>query len=157
MASNFDFLEEWPKLQAATKRAESHVHNDPETSDWASRKALELTVRRVYKYSSLRIPEKDRPTLGDYLHEETFKEKLPATVFKKLVGVILPIGNSATHDEKVTKVNEALKSLRALFDFMRWFHAHHSPNLVFTPPRFREWFSTITPKRSEDESKLINF
>ncbi len=32
MASNFDFLEEWPKLQAATKRAESYVHNDPETS-----------------------------------------------------------------------------------------------------------------------------
>ena len=66
-----------------------------------------MTVRRVYKYSSLRIPEKDRLTLGDYLYEETFKEKLPATVFQKLVGVILPIGNSATHYEKFTNVYEA--------------------------------------------------
>lgn len=89
------------------------------------RKALELAVKWVYAAdSSIQMPYKDN--LASLIHEITFKECVDERVWRKLLQ-INRLGNQSVHTERIVRPQEAMLSLRALFDFVDWIDYCYGP------------------------------
>ena len=89
------------------------------------RKALELAVKWAYAAdSSIQMPYKDN--LASLIHEITFKECVDERVWRKLLQ-INRLGNQSVHTERMVRLQEAMLSLRALFDFVDWIDYCYGP------------------------------
>lgn len=121
MSSNFDFLTQNPAFSSfATQaiEAEKSLMISPATSAILSRRALELAVRWVYvNDDGLALPYRDN--LSALIHEDTFLKILEPRLFP-LLKYTVRLGNTAVHTNKKIKRDDAVLSLRNVFEFCKW-------------------------------------
>ena len=122
--SNFSFLEnEFAVLQAQSIKAESNVLDDPEISAIYSQKALENSIKFVYRVD-VDLDEKiifdPSENLNSYLKNNDFKDILPYYLLDEL-HYIRKVGNAATHDSsQIISDKESLYANKCLYKFQRW-------------------------------------
>lgn len=119
MMSNFDFLKtEWPDIHDSATRAESLVYPDARGACFYTRRALELTVRWLYRNDpTFRLPYQDH--LSALIHEPTFQQAVGVAVFNK-AKIIKELGNQAVHSGKPVRQYDALTAVRELFHVCFW-------------------------------------
>lgn len=121
MSTNFDFLNANPafsSFSAQAIEAEKSLVISPATSAILSRRALELAVRWVYvSDDGLNLPYRDN--LSALIHEETFRDILEPRLFP-LLKYTVRLGNTAVHTNHNIKRDDAVLSLRNLFEFCKW-------------------------------------
>ena len=122
--SNFSFLEnEFAVLQAQSIKAESNVLDDPEISAIYSQKALENSIKFVYRVD-VDLDEKiifdPSENLNSYLKNNDFKDILPYYLLDEL-HYIRKVWNAATHDSsQIISDKESLYANKCLYKFQRW-------------------------------------
>lgn len=132
--SNFSFLQaEFDSLYDTAQRAELHALVDPMYAAILCRKSLEELVRWLYDNDeTLQVPVDT--TLNSLLHEPSFKQLLPQTLFTG-VNLVRKIGNNAAHASSATTVRESLAAVKVLFDFAQWvvrlYSRSQTPNVSF--------------------------
>ncbi len=120
--SNFSFLEnEFSILQAESIKSESNILDDPEVSAIYSRKALENSVKFVYKLDEYL----DESLIKEYdtfrlIKHKDFREILPSEMIDEL-HLIRKVGNRAVHGgKKPLTSKDSLYANQCLYKFQRW-------------------------------------
>lgn len=127
---NFDFLKRddgyYDLFADACIEAEKIYATSPAMCAVGCRKALELSVRWVYAAdNTIQMPYKDN--LSSLLHEETFRRCVDQSVWRRTLAVNR-LGNVSVHTERVVRPQDAVLSLRALFDFIDWIDYCYGPD-----------------------------
>lgn len=127
---NFDFLKRddgrYDLFADACIEAEKVFATSPAMCAVGCRKALELAVKWVYAAdSTMQVPYKNN--LSSLIHEYSFKHCVDERVWRKLVAVN-KLGNLSVHTERNVRPQEAILSLRALFDFVDWIDYCYGPD-----------------------------
>lgn len=121
MSTNFDFLTQnstFSTFSTQAVEAEKSLAISPAASAILSRRALELAVRWVYiNDDGLALPYRDN--LSALIHEETFLDILEPRLFPMLKYTV-KLGNTAVHTNQKIKRDDAVLSLRNLFEFCKW-------------------------------------
>ncbi|VBB07170.1 Hypothetical protein LUCI_2414 [Lucifera butyrica] len=121
MPANFDFLQgqaEYQLFAPAAMEAEEVLMTSPAMAAVGARKALELAVKWVYSAdNTISMPYKDN--LQALIHEPSFRFALDHKTWGKL-SYIIKLGNLAVHTEKAVSRNDAVLSMRGLFEFIQW-------------------------------------
>lgn len=121
MCTNFDFLKENKQYASFTEQAveaEKSLLVSSATCAILSRRALELAVRWVYSYdNALILPYQDN--ISSLIHEYSFRNILEPSLFP-MIKFIIKLGNVAVHTNNVIKRDDAVLSLRNLFEFCKW-------------------------------------
>lgn len=121
MCTNFDFLKRsrlFDDFAESAIEAEKSLLISSPTSAIISRRALELAVKWIYSFDDeLKLPYQDN--LMSLIHEYTFKRILEPKLFP-MIKYIIQLGNSAVHTNSTIKRDEAVLSLRNLFEFTKW-------------------------------------
>ena len=116
--SNFDFLKQnkiFNNFSEACCEAENGIGLNTVTCSILSRRALELAVKWLYANDNdLRIPYNDN--LSALVHDITFKNIIDEKLLKQIEYVI-KLGNFAVHNNKKISREEAILSLRYLYNF----------------------------------------
>ena len=135
MCTNFDFLKRsklFDDFAESAMEAEKSLLISSATSAIVSRRALELAVKWIYSYDDeLKLPYQDN--LMSLIHEYTFKRILEPKLFP-MIKYIIQLGNSAVHTNATIKRDEAVLSLRNLFEFTKWIeycYAEEYEDVVF--------------------------
>lgn len=135
MCTNFDFLKRsklFDDFAESAIEAEKSLLISSATSAIVSRRALELAVKWIYSYDDeLKLPYQDN--LMSLIHEYTFKRILEPKLFP-MIKYIIQLGNSAVHTNVTIKRDEAVLSLRNLFEFTKWIeycYAEEYEDVVF--------------------------
>ncbi len=119
--SNFDFLLKNKVFKAfaeASWEAEKSLANSNVSCAIMCRRALELGVKWLYANDEdLKNPYQDN--LSSLVYDINFKNMIDENVFKEIT-YIIKLGNFSVHSNKKVKREEALFSLKYLFDFMNW-------------------------------------
>lgn len=119
--SNFSFLEndkDFKDFSNACIEAETYIGTDTVVSAVWSRRALELAIKWMYKFdNSLSVPYKDN--LNSLMNEPKFKKILDPRLIP-LINYVRKLGNASIHSGKTVKRDEAVVSLRNLFEFVNW-------------------------------------
>jgi len=147
--SNFDFLKaEWTSLFKTAAKAESWINPEPKASALTSRLALEECVHLIYQMEYLRLPfNKD---LYNLIQEPDFKSILPIR-YSSGLEIVRKIGNNGAHYGRRVTAQDAEKSIRYLFDLLKWFANRYSETLPDLPDRFD---NTILPKAGATQQRL---
>lgn len=119
--SNFDFLKQTKMFKSFTDasiEAERGIGLNTVISSILSRRALELAVKWIYANDSdLKGTYQD--SVSALVHEIEFRNILDIKLFPQ-IEYIIKLGNFAVHNNgKITR-QEAVMSLRYLFNFMQW-------------------------------------
>lgn len=121
METNFDYLlakKEYEGFAAQAVEAERSLGISPATCAILSRRALELAVRFVFSYDAdLKLPYQDN--VSSLIHEKSFRDIIEPRLFPMLKYTI-HLGNVAVHTNSNIKRDEAIVSLRDLFEFCDW-------------------------------------
>ncbi len=134
--SNFDFLsDEWGSLFQTAAKAESWINTEPKASAHTSRMALEECVHLMYDMEYLELPY--NTSLYNLIHESEFQSILPTRYFSGLE-IIRKTGNNGAHYGRRVTPGDAEKSVRYLFDFVKWFANRYSDVLPELPDHFDE-------------------
>ncbi len=149
MSSNFDFLAaEWGSFYKSAVEAELSVNTAPRLCVFSCRYNLEQVVGWLYNNDSDLIrPYRDN--LASLIHEQTFKDILPPSLFGS-VHFLWQSGNTASHgDNKTISISKrtALVALKHLHLFLTWFARIYSENQPDVPP-FDE---TLIPDSGREE------
>lgn len=119
--SNFDFLKQtkiFRSFAEAAVEAESGIGINTVTCSILSRRALELAVKWLYANDmELKPPYQDN--LSALTHEISFRNILAEKLFPQ-IEYIIKLGNYAVHNNRKITWQEAVMSLRYLFNFMQW-------------------------------------
>ena len=146
--SNFDFLkQEWPFLCEDARAAERNVNTQPRGTCFYARFTLEKAVHWLYDNDSY-LQRPYETTLGALIHERTFKDNLPPSLFPK-VRIILINGNNAAHDEAPVSPSDARHTVKELFHFLYWLSRSYSTD-ARTHPAAR--FDAALLPRAEDSA-----
>lgn len=142
--SNFDFLKQnkiFNNFSEACCEAENGIGLNTVTCSILSRRALELAVKWLYANDNdLRIPYNDN--LSALVHDITFKNIIDEKLLKQIEYVI-KLGNFAVHNNKKISREEAILSLRYLYNFTCWIAYCYSDS--FDEKEFDE---NILPKQT---------
>jgi type I restriction enzyme, R subunit len=134
MESNFSFLQqEFSPFFATAQRAEQHTWVDPMYAAILCRKSLEEFIKWLYDNDKdLEIPADT--TLNSLIHESSFQELIPKTLFQN-INLIRKIGNNAAHSTSTTTPKESITSIKILHDFTLWvvrlYSRSQTPVIVF--------------------------
>ena len=127
METNFDYLLDKKEYAAFAKQAveaEKSITISPSTCAILSRRALELAVRFVFSYDAdLTLPYRDN--VSSLIHERSFRDIIEPRLFPMLKYTI-HLGNVAVHTNSNIKRDEAIVSLRDLFEFCDWIDFSYS-------------------------------
>lgn len=119
--SNFDFLRQnkiFSNFSEACYEAENGIGLNTVICSILSRRALELGVKWLYANDNdLVIPYQDN--LSALVHDITFKNIIDEKLLKQ-IEYIIKLGNFAVHNNKKIAREEAILSLRYLYNFMQW-------------------------------------
>ena len=119
--SNFDFLKKTEIFESfadASIEAEKGLGLNTVTCSILCRRALEIAVKWLYANDmNLKMPYQDN--LSTLIHEITFRNILDAKLFSQ-IEYIVKLGNFAIHNNRKITREEAVMSLRYLFNFMQW-------------------------------------
>ena len=151
METNFDYLlnkTEYKDFAIQAVEAEKSIAISPASCAIHSRRALELAVRFVYSYDSdLALPYQDN--ISSLIHEYTFKSIIEPRLFPMLKFVIR-LGNIAVHTNKSISRDDAIVSLKDLYEFCDWIDYSYSQD--YQEKTFDEsLLSTGTEKRIDAE------
>ena len=129
---NFDFLKRddgyFDLFADACIEAEKIYATSPAMCAVGCRKALELAVKWVYAADdTVCMPYKDN--LSSLLHEDTFRTCVDEGVWRRTLA-INRLGNLSVHTDRVVRPQDAILSLRALFDFVDWIDYCYGPDYV---------------------------
>ncbi len=119
--SNFEFLNKTQIFRSfadASIEAEKEIGINTVASSILSRRALELAVKWLYA-NDMELKEPYQNNLSTLIHEITFKNILDEKLFPQ-IKYIIKLGNFAVHNNKKVTRQEAVMSLRYLFNFMQW-------------------------------------
>lgn len=127
MATNFDYLlskNEYMDFAIQAVEAEKSIAISPATCAILSRRALELAVRYVYTHDNeLTLPYQDN--ISSLIHEYSFRNIISPELFPMLKFVIRQ-GNIAVHTNSTIKRDDAVLSLRNLYEFCDWIDYSYS-------------------------------
>lgn len=119
--SNFDFLKQnkiFNNFSESCIEAENGIGLNTVTCSILCRRALELGVKWLYANDNdLTIPYQDN--LSALVHDITFKNIIDEKLLKQ-IEYIIKLGNYAVHNNKKISREEAILSLRYLYNFMQW-------------------------------------
>ena len=142
--SNFDFLKQskiFNNFSEACCKAENGIGLNTVTCSILSRRALELAVKWLYANDNdLRIPYNDN--LSALVHDITFKNIIDEKLLKQIEYVI-KLGNFAVHNNKKISREEAILSLRYLYNFTCWIAYCYSDSF-----EEKEFDENILPKQT---------
>ena len=142
--SNFDFLKQskiFNNFSEACCEAENGLGLNTVTCSILCRRALELGVKWLYANDNdLRIPYNNN--LSALVHDITFKNIIDEKLLKQIEYVI-KLGNFAVHNNKKISREEAILSLRYLYNFMQWIAYCYSDNYIG-----KEFDESILPKQT---------
>ena len=142
--SNFDFLKQskiFNNFSEACCEAENGIGLNTVTCSVLSRRALELAVKWLYANDNdLRIPYNDN--LSALVHDITFKNIIDEKLLKQIEYVI-KLGNFAVHNNKKISREEAILSLRYLYNFTCWIAYCYSDSF-----EEKEFDENILPKQT---------
>lgn len=142
--SNFDFLKQskiFNNFSEACCEAENGIGLNTVTCSILSRRALELSVKWLYANDNdLRIPYNDN--LSALVHDITFKNIIDEKLLKQIEYVI-KLGNFAVHNNKKISREEAILSLRYLYNFTCWIAYCYSDSF-----EEKEFDENILPKQT---------
>lgn len=142
--SNFDFLKQskiFNNFSEACCEAENGIGLNTVTCSILSRRALELAVKWLYANDNdLRIPYNDN--LSALVHDITFKNIIDEKLLKQIEYVI-KLGNFAVHNNKKISREEAILSLRYLYNFTCWIAYCYSDSF-----KEKEFDENILPKQT---------
>ncbi len=117
--SNFDFLKkEFMGLLDPCRKAEKNGMDDPRTSCFYARRALEKTIQWQYQHDK-RLNEPYDNNLAAMLQEASY-QKLLRPELKPKVEIIRKLGNMAVHSNKPIRQYDALQCCKELHYFMFW-------------------------------------
>lgn len=129
MNTNFEFLlknKMFSPFANQAIEAEKSLIVSSATVAILSRRALELAVRWVYTNDyELALPYRDN--LSSLVHEDSFQRIIEPGIFPMLK-YIIKLGNFAVHTNKKVKRDEAILSLRNLFEFCKWIEYCYAPS-----------------------------
>lgn len=158
MNTNFDFLLKeklYDSFSNQAIEAERALIVSPATCAILSRRALELAVRFVYSYdNALVIPYRDN--ISSLIHEYSFREIIEPRLFP-MIKYIIKLGNVAVHTNSMIKRDDAILSLRNLFEFCDWIDYSYSKD--YEEKQFDESIlegSTEIRKRPEELKGLYD-
>ncbi len=147
--SNFSFLEnEFSILQAESIKSESNIMDDPEVSAIYSRKALENSVKFVYKLDE----DLDESLIKEYdtfklINNKDFNEILPSEMIDEL-HLIRKVGNRAVHGGKNPLTSkDSLYANQCLYKFQRWIVE------VYSDYKVTNEYSSLNFESGEEEDK----
>ena len=127
--SNFEFLKKnkiFSNFSDAACEAENGIGLNTVTCSILCRRALELGVKWLYANDNdLTIPYQDN--LSALVHDITFKNIIDEKLLKQ-IEYIIKLGNFAVHNNKKISREEAILSLRYLYNFMQWIAYCYSDN-----------------------------
>lgn len=119
--SNFDFLKQnkiFNNFSESCIEAENGIGLNTVTCSILCRRALELGVKWLYANDNdLTIPYQDN--LSALVHDITFKNIIDEKLLKQ-IEYIIKLENYAVHNNKKISREEAILSLRYLYNFMQW-------------------------------------
>ncbi len=119
--SNFLFLNKtFEILQNESIKSESNIIDDPEVSAIYSRKALENSVKFIYRIDE----ELDTKLIGQadlisLIKNDNFTDILPGEYIDEL-HYIRKLGNSAVHGINSITSKQSLYANKCLYKFQRW-------------------------------------
>lgn len=154
MASNFDFLKRkdclYDGFADACLEAEKVYAASPRMCAVACRRALELAIRWVYAVdNAVQMPYKEN--LAALIYERTFRDCVDPRTWQKLV-YVQKLGNVAAHDAKAVRGQDAILSLRGLFEFVDWIDYCYGPDYerrTFDEKRIPAAAVTLTKEQAE--------
>ncbi len=119
--SNFLFLKnEFKILQNESIKSEVNIIDDPEVSAIYSRKALENSVKFVYRIDEdLDVSLIKELDIFGLINNKDFQNLLPKEYISEL-NLIRKIGNQAAHSSKVITSKDSLYANQCLYKFQRW-------------------------------------
>ncbi|WP_350344038.1 DEAD/DEAH box helicase family protein [Proteinivorax tanatarense] len=121
MCFNFEFLkkeEKYSSFSQACIEAEKSLVVSYATTAILSRRALELSVKWLYSFDEeLTVPYDDK--LSALIHDFKFKSIIDSQLFPMLK-FIQKLGNKAVHSSTPITREQAVLSLRNLFEFISW-------------------------------------
>lgn len=127
--SNFDFLKQnkiFNNFSESCVEAENGIGLNTVTCSILCRRALELGVKWLYANDNdLRIPYQNN--LSALVHDITFKNIIDEKLLKQ-IEYIIKLGNFAVHNNKKISREEAILSLKYLYNFMQWIAYCYSDN-----------------------------
>ncbi len=127
METNFDYLlekDDYSDFANQAIEAEKSLSISPSTCAILSRRALELAVRFVFSYDSeLQLPYRDN--ISSLIHEDTFRKIIEPQLFP-LLKYTIRLGNVAVHTNSNIKRDDAIVSLRNLYEFCDWIDYSYS-------------------------------
>ena len=127
--SNFDFLKQnkiFNNFSESCIEAENGIGLNTVTCSILCRRALELGVKWLYANDNdLKIPYQNN--LSALVHDITFKNIIDEKLLKQ-IEYIIKLGNYAVHNNKKISREEAILSLRYLYNFMQWIAYCYSDN-----------------------------
>ena len=142
--SNFNFLKQskiFNNFSEACCEAENGIGLNTVTCSILSRRALELAVKWLYANDNdLRIPYNDN--LSALVHDITFKKIIDEKLLKQ-IEYIIKLGNFAVHNNKKILREEAILSLRYLYNFTCWIAYCYSDGF-----KEKEFDENILPKQT---------
>lgn len=119
--SNFNFLKQnkiFNNFSESCIEAENGIGLNTVTCSILCRRALELGVKWLYANDNdLKIPYQNN--LSALVHDITFKNIIDEKLLKQ-IEYIIKLGNYAVHNNKKISREEAILSLRYLYNFMQW-------------------------------------
>lgn len=131
MATNFDYLlfkTEYSDFAKQAVEAEQSLSISPSTCAILARRALELTVRYVYSVDSeLKLPYHDN--ISSLIHETSFRNIINPELFP-LLKYTIRLGNRAVHTNSAIKRDDAILSLRNLYEFCDWVDYSYSKEYI---------------------------
>ena len=121
MCYNFDFLKKEKKYDDFTYaciEAEKSLVVSYSSTAVLARRALELAVKWVFSYDSeLQAPYQDN--LSSLIHDYKFKGIIDSSLFPMII-FVQKLGNKAVHSSTPISRDQAILSLRNLFEFVSW-------------------------------------
>ncbi len=127
METNFDFLlakSEYADFSTQAIEAEKSLSISPATCAILARRALELAVRFVFSYDAdLTLPYQDN--VSALIHESSFRNIIEPRLFP-LLKYTVHLGNVAVHTNNNITRDDAIVSLRDLFEFCDWIDYSYS-------------------------------
>lgn len=134
------------------EEAEQHVYTAPMYSAILCRKSLEEFVRWIYDNDKdVKLPYDT--TLNSLLHEQSFKDVIPPTLWNN-INVLRKIGNNAAHTNEKTDTKKSLAAVKYLFDFSLWVVRIYSRNQ--TPVvQFDETLVPLADKKDKSKDEIL--
>jgi len=147
--SNFKFLQqEWLSLYAKMKTAEQRVYIEPVSTASYCRLVLEESMYLMYDLEHIDKPFNTE--IVNLMNEEGIKSIIPHQLREGL-HIVRKTGNNAVHYGNRITSQDALVSIRYIYDFTKWFAQNYSKAIPELPAAFNE---QLIPKLGETQRKL---